>query len=168
MYTTIEGSSASTLAAKRALKPGIVGEIERIAYVVLFGTLHLLLHSSTIALNFDRHLAENRRNALDNSTRCSNRYPYSSFVESAFHSNRAPVGSIRCMAGMAQDDTEECMGESTSIWAWNMFAHRNEEARYCSDWAAFLCRTNTNYRLVRRSTLSYTQGNAMIGRRSPR
>ena len=31
MYPTIEGSSASTLAAKGALKPRIVGEIERIA-----------------------------------------------------------------------------------------------------------------------------------------
>jgi hypothetical protein len=72
------------------------------------------------------------------------------------------------MAGMAQDDIEECMGESMSIWAWNMFAHMSEEARCCSDWDAFLCRTNTNYRLVRRSTLSYIQGSAMIGHRFPR
>jgi hypothetical protein len=69
---------------------------------------------------------------------------------------------------MGQDDIEECMGVSMSIYAWNMFAHMNEEARCCSDWAAFLCRTNTNYCLVLLSTLSYTQGNAMIGRRSPR
>lgn len=114
------------------------------------------------------HKVENRRNALDNSTRCGNRYPYSSFAESAFHSNRAPVGSIRYREGMGQDDIEECMGGSMSIWAWNMFAHMNEEAKCCSDWAAFLCHTNTNYRLVLLSTLNYTQGNAKICRRSPR